>query len=134
MSGRTFPALLVVAMAAMTSPGSAFAQEPGAKEDDAGQVVFNTHCRNCHSTKPGDNRLGPSLNDIYGKPAGQVKGFGNYSGGLTADITWDDATLDKFITDPTAMVSNTTMKPFPGVADAEQRKLIIEFLKTQKPS
>jgi mono/diheme cytochrome c family protein len=26
---------------------------------DGGQVAFNTHCRTCHSTKEGDNRLGP---------------------------------------------------------------------------
>jgi cytochrome c len=102
--------------------------------EDAGQVAFNTHCRNCHSNKPADNRLGPTLHGIYGAKAGQVQGFGNYSGSLTPDITWDDATLDKFITDPTAMVSSTTMKPFPGVADAAQRKLIIEFLKTKSAS
>ena len=32
---------------------------------DEGQVAFNTHCRTCHSTKEGDNRLGPSLHNIY---------------------------------------------------------------------
>lgn len=101
-------------------------------KDDAGQVAFNTHCRNCHSIKPGDNRLGPSLHGVYGGPAGQVKGFANYSGGLTPDIKWDDATLDKFLTNPTAMVSNTTMKPFGGVNDPEQRRLIIEYLKANK--
>lgn len=104
------------------------------KGDDAGQVAFNTHCRTCHSTKPGDNRLGPSLHNIYGAPAGKVTGFTNYSGGLTPDMTWDDATLDKFLTDPTAMVSSTTMKPFAGIADAAQRKLIIDFLKAKPQS
>jgi len=119
----------VIASAAWTLPLAA-AEEQG-KAEDAGQVAFNTHCRNCHSAKPGDNRLGPSLHGIYGAPAGQVQGFANYSGGLTPDMTWDEATLDKFIANPTAMVSNTTMKPFGGVADAEQRKLIIDFLKSQ---
>ena len=109
--------------------GPAQAQGPDTSGDDPGQVAFNTHCRNCHSIKPDDNRLGPSLHGVFGKPAGQVKGFANYSGGLTSDIKWDEATLDKFITDPTAMVSDTTMKPFPGVGDAAQRKLIIDYLK-----
>lgn len=121
------------------SPPAAAAEETAAapapgQGDDAGQVAFNTHCRNCHSVKPGDNRLGPSLHGIVGAKAGQVQGFGNYSGGLTADITWDDATLDRFIQNPTAMVSNTTMKPFGGVADAGQRKLIIDYLKAQSKS
>ena len=60
--------------------------------DDAGQVAFNTHCRNCHSVKPDDNRLGPSLHNIVGAKAGQAKGFASFSGGLTDDITWDEAT------------------------------------------
>jgi cytochrome c len=105
-----------------------------AEEDDAGQVAFNTHCRNCHSVKPDDNRLGPSLHNIFGAKAGQVKDFGNYSGSLTADITWDEPTLDKFLTDPKSIASNTTMTPFGGVADAEQRKLIIDYLKSQSGS
>lgn len=113
--------------------GPAHAQSPPKSGDEnAGQVAFNTHCRNCHSIKEGDNRLGPSLHGVFGKPAGQVKGFANYSGGLTPDITWDEATLDKFLADPTAMVSNTTMKPFPGVREADQRKLVIDYLKANK--
>ena len=81
--------------------------------------------------KPDDNRLGPTLHGIVGKQAGQAKGFGNYSGGLTADITWNEATLDKFIADPKSIASNTTMTPFAGIPDAGQRKLIIDYLKTQ---
>ena len=110
-------------------PLSAIAQDQG--EDDAGQVAFNTHCRNCHSMKPDDHRLGPSLHGIFGAPAGQAKGFANYSGGLTSSITWDEATLDKFITDPKSLASNTTMTPFGGVQEPEQRKLIIDYLKAE---
>lgn len=138
MPRQIMPLVLIAATAwplmAMAEGEPAATAKNDAGKDDAGQIAFNTHCRNCHSAKPGDNRLGPSLSGVYGSPAGQVKGFANYSGGLTPDMKWDDATLDKFISDPTAMVSNTTMKPFAGVADAEQRKLIIEFLKAQKPS
>lgn len=100
--------------------------------DDAGQVAFNTHCRNCHSVKPDDNRLGPTLHNIFGAKAGQAKNFANYSGSLTSDITWDEATLDKFIADPKSVASNTTMTPFAGIQDAEQRKLIIDYLKAQR--
>ena len=67
--------------------------------DDEGELAFNKHCRNCHSAKPGDNRLGPSLHGIVGGPAGQVEGYGKYSGALEG-ITWDEATLDRFIADP----------------------------------
>lgn len=98
-----------------------------AAEEDSNEIVFNNHCRQCHSIKAGDNRLGPSLAGIVGKAGGQVEGFKNYSGALHG-LTWDEATLDKFITSPTSVVSSTNMQ-FPGVADAGDRKKIIEFLK-----
>lgn len=110
-------------------PANAAGGEGG---EEAGQVAFNTHCRTCHSVKPEDNRLGPTLHGIHGAKAGQVKGFGNYSGQLNEQITWDDATLDKFLANPASIAANTTMKPFGGIAEADQRKLIIDYLKAQK--
>lgn len=116
-----------------TAPPASTPDAAGAGGDeDAGQVAFNTHCRTCHSVKPEDNRLGPTLHGIHGAKGGQVKGFGNYSGQLTEQITWDDATLDKFLANPSSIASNTTMKPFGGIAEADQRKLIIDYLKAQK--
>jgi cytochrome c len=111
-------------------PTAAQDAAPDPKAEDAGQVAFNTHCRNCHSMKPDDHRLGPSLHGMFGAPAGQAKGFANYSGGLTSDINWDEANLDKLNTDPKTLASNTTMTPFGGVQEADQRKLIIEYLKS----
>jgi cytochrome c len=69
-------------MSALVSSASA-----GAAEVD-GEVAYNNHCRKCHSLKPGDNRLGPSLFGIVGAKGGQVEGFSNYSGGLSG-ITWE---------------------------------------------
>ncbi len=44
---------------------------------DAGQVAFNTHCRTCHSVKPGDNRLVTDApRDPRRQSAVRVKGFG----------------------------------------------------------
>jgi cytochrome c len=130
---QRFDALAASLAALMLSIAPALAQGKE-QQDDPGQVAFNTHCRNCHSTKEGDNRLGPSLHAIYGAKAGQVAGFGGYSGSLTPDIVWDEATLDKFITNPDSLASSTTMKPFPGIADAAERKKIIEFLKSSTAS
>jgi cytochrome c len=128
---------LFAATLALVLPAAAWAGEaaaPAAEGEDAGQVAFNTHCRTCHSVKPDDNRLGPTLHGISGAKAGQVKDFKNYSGQLDETVTWDDATLDKFLANPTAFASNTTMKPFAGIEDAAQRKLIIDYLKTAKGS
>jgi len=114
-------ASLVIAMMYTT----AAAQDAGG----SAQIVFNTYCRQCHSMREGDNRLGPSLHGIFGEEAGQVKGYANYSGSLQQNITWDEATLDKFLTDATSIAPNTNMI-YPGVADAAKRKKIIDFLKS----
>jgi cytochrome c len=96
--------------------------------DDEAKIAFNNHCRTCHSFRSGDNRLGPSMAGIFGAKSGQVAGYRGYSGGLDG-ITWDEATLDRFISNPMSVSTSTNMV-FPPVADAEERKKIIEFLKS----
>lgn len=101
----------------------------GALADDAdGKIAFNNHCRTCHSPRPGDNRLGPSMYDIFGAEAGKVPGFRGYSGGLSG-FNWDEAMLDKFIANRTSVSTSTNMI-FPPVADPAERRKIIAYLKT----
>jgi cytochrome c len=121
----------IAAMASGLTALLTFCLASVAAED--GQATFNTLCRTCHSTKEGDNRLGPSLYQIYGAKAGTRQGYGNYSQGLTSSgITWDEATLDRFIANPDEVVANNNMKPYKGTSDAAVRKKIIEFLKSSK--
>jgi cytochrome c len=49
----------------------------------------------------------------------------------SAGITWDEQTLDRFITNPEDVVPNNNMKPFKGVPDAAVRKKIIEAMKSE---
>jgi cytochrome c len=122
----TKAALLALAYGAL-----AILPAPARGEANAGPEAFNSNCRTCHSTKEGDNRLGPSLNKIIGRKAGNTSGYPNYSQGLkSSGITWDEATLDKFITNPEAVVPNNNMKPFNGVREATVRAKIIAFLKS----
>nr|HML29164.1 cytochrome C [Hyphomicrobium sp.] len=59
-----------------------------------------------------------------------AEGF-NYSSAVkSSGITWDEASLDKFIANPNAVIPNNNMKPFGGVGDAATRKKIIDFLKS----
>jgi cytochrome c len=96
----------------------------------SGKAAFNNNCRTCHSTKEGDNRLGPSLSKIVGAKAAARSGYANYSQAMrTAGITWDEPTLDRFIANPESVVPNNNMKPFKGVPDAAARKAIIEYLR-----
>lgn len=116
------------APAALALLAAGWVVHAGAAEID-GEIAFNTHCRNCHSFREGDHRLGPALFGIVGAEAGAQKGFNNYSGALQG-FTWDEATLDKLIAQPTAVSPNTTMI-YPPVDDAAIRKAIIAFLKTK---
>ena len=101
-----------------------------AADSPAGEAAFNNACRTCHSWKAGDNRLGPNLHGIVGRQAGSAQGFAYSDSVKNSGITWDDATLDKFITAPDQVVPGNNMKPFTGISDAATRKSIIDFLKS----
>jgi len=101
------------------------AQETGGAE----QQAFNNHCRMCHSSKPDDNRLGPSLLGVVGRKAASVQGYSYSDAMKNSSLTWNEGELDKFIADPEAVVPSNGMKPFTGVGDPHQRALIIAYLK-----
>ena len=92
------------------------------------QLVFNNVCRTCHTVKEGDNRLGPNLHNIIGRKAGSVPDYGYSSSMKDADLTWDRATLDRFIANPDQVVPGNRMKPYGGLTSAEERAKIIAYL------
>ena len=118
-------ALALAALAAVYVPAASEAEEID------GEAAFNNACRTCHSTKPDDNRLGPHLNGIIGRKAGAAEGYAYSAAMKGAGLTWDEATLDKFMANPDAVVQGNNMKPYTGIQDAAQRKAIVEFLNTR---
>ncbi len=101
-----------------------------AGDSTVGQTVFAARCAACHSTKPDDNKIGPSLAGIVGSKSGTVPGF-NFSAGMkNADITWDDAELDKFLANPSGDVHGTKM--FVNLPSESDRQNIIAYLHTLK--
>ena|SRR5260221_5596838 len=83
-------------------------------------------------SKQGKNKVGPSLNGIVGRKAGTVPGFSYTSANKNSGVTWDEATLDTYITDPRKFIPGTKMT-FAGLKDADDRKALIAFLKNQHP-
>ena len=73
---------------------------------------------------------GPSLAGIVGRKSGTTVGY-KYSAAMTAaNLTWDDATLDKFLTGPRQLVPGTRMSvSVPASAD---RQNLIAYLNTLK--
>ena len=115
--------------ALLTINPDAFGQDRAANDAVAdNQLVFNNVCRTCHTLKEGDNRLGPNLHNIIGRKAGSVPDYGYSSAMKDADLTWDRATLDRFIANPDQVVPGNRMKPYGGLTSAEERAKIIAYL------
>lgn len=87
-------------------------------------------CAVCHTAdKGGEDKLGPNLYGVYGKPA--AKGSFAFSPALKdAGLVLDEATLHKWLENPKALVPGNRMS-FPGIKDAAKRQEIIDYLKQQ---
>ena len=125
MKGRILTATLALAFAAARGSGAALAEG----DAEAGKKVFKK-CKSCHTFEPGKKKIGPHLKGVVGRKAGSVEGY-KYSKAMAgADITWDEANLDKFLTKPKAFVKKTKMS-FRGLREESQRADVIAYLKAQ---
>lgn len=116
--------LLAAAMIAAV-PAMAFAEGDAGK----GEKVFRK-CKACHTADKEKNKVGPHLVGIVGRAAGSVEGF-KYSDAMKGSgLTWDEATLDKYLTKPKDLVPGTKMI-FGGLKKDGQRADLIAYLKTK---
>ena len=107
------------------SAGGSEAALAGDGDADRGKAVFEKRCTGCHALDV--DREGPRLAGVYGRRAGGVAGF-TYSKGLkNSGVTWNDATLEKWLSDPDLMVPDNNMSF--SVPKAEERRDLIAFLK-----
>lgn len=119
-------AFAALAMLTLTA-GAAHAEG----DPTAGKTAFRK-CAACHTVQAGKNRVGPSLAGIVGRPAGSVEGF-KYSDAMkafgTGGATWDEASLDAYLTDPKGFIKGNKMA-FPGLKITKERADVIAYLKT----
>ena len=103
--------------------------EPYRSADLAKGEALYAMCRSCHTyVQGGTNMTGPNLWGTFGAKAGHIAGF-NYSDALKASgLTWDVATMDKWIENPRGLVEGTKMS-YVGMKSAEDRAALIAFLK-----
>ena len=128
MSRASITVLPLAAAFALLS-GAALAQSD-ANPDEA-RLAFNNHCRQCHVTREGDHRLGPSLHGVFGREAGSASGFPYSTAMQNADLVWDAENLDRYIENPDAVVPGNNMKPYAGITDPEERAKIIAHLEAE---
>lgn len=114
---------------AVWAQGAALADSGG--DPEAGRKVFQK-CTGCHQIGAGaEHRIGPHLNGLFGSPAAGHDGF-RYSRSLqragAGGLEWHAETLDAFLANPRALASGTRMS-FRGIADADDRRHLIAFLR-----
>lgn len=117
----------LLALAAMAAPAQA-------QDAAAGKRAF-LKCAACHAIKAGaPNKIGPNLWGVVGRKAGSVKDF-RYSAAMKTKgsaIQWDAASLDKWLTRPSAVIPGTSMA-FGGISNPAERAALIAYLKKPVP-
>ncbi|WP_031221394.1 c-type cytochrome [Asticcacaulis benevestitus] len=96
-----------------------------------GERAF-AQCKACHSIEAGkSDGVGPNLYGFYGSKAGGHSATFKYSAAMKAyGVTWDDKTLDTFLTAPTKAVPGTRMA-FRGVTDPKTRAALVDYLRVK---
>jgi cytochrome c len=112
--------------------GGAAAYAQAAPEGLSGDAVrgkaLYQACSSCHSLD--DNDIGPKHRGVVGRRAGTVADYA-YSPALKASgLTWDPASLDRWLTNPQALVPGTKM--YFLLADPQSRADVIAYLVQQK--
>lgn len=92
-----------------------------------GKALYQA-CAACHSID--ENDLGPRHRGVVGRRAGSVADYAYSSALKNSGLTWDEATLDRWLINPSALVPGTKM--FFQIADAQSRADLIAYLKEQR--
>jgi cytochrome c len=109
-------------MAAITTPGAVSVNAANAGDPIRGKDLFEKRCGGCHSLDA--DKEGPRLRNVYGRKACSISSY-KYSDALKgAQVTWDQASLDKWLTNTESVVSDNDMDFH--VQKADERADIIE--------
>ncbi|HEV2701198.1 MAG TPA: PQQ-dependent sugar dehydrogenase [Steroidobacteraceae bacterium] len=94
---------------------------------NAGRAVFRAQCALCHSAETGDNggAQGPNLNGVFGRHSASTN-FGYTAAMKASGLTWNAATLDRFLSSPTSVVPGSAMV-IPVTYNTQRANLIAYF-------
>jgi cytochrome c len=113
--------VLAVAISALAETARA-----GALTGDAarGETLYEA-CQDCHSLDKND--VGPRHRGVFGRKAASLPDY-DYSDALkSANIVWNEETLDKWLTDPQAVAPGAKM--FFHLDNPQDRADVIAYLK-----
>ncbi|OJW65957.1 MAG: cytochrome c family protein [Afipia sp. 64-13] len=117
--------MIAAALLAVVGTGVSQAQ---AQDAAAGEKVFAV-CKACHQVgETAKNSVGPELNGVIGRKAGEAPGYNYSAANKNSGLTWDEATFREYIKDPKAKVPGTKMV-YAGLKDEKKIDDLIAFLK-----
>ncbi|MYM26146.1 c-type cytochrome [Duganella sp. FT135W] len=119
-----FTTVLPACLAALLLTGLAHAQD--GRQIAQGQRLWQKRCSECHAID--SDETGPHHRGVFGRRAGSVKGY-DYSPALRhANVQWDEASLDRWLSDPEKFIPGQNMDF--RVRNKTERAALIAFLKS----
>lgn len=118
-----------VAIASLTA--LAFVTSAHADGDAAAGAKVFVQCSACHTVGvDAQNSVGPVLNGVVGRAAGTYPGYRYSSAMRKSGLTWDEATLQRYLKGPDQVLPGTKMA-FAGIASDADLANVIAYLKQQ---
>ena len=94
---KRMPMFALSALALVASAGAAVADGDAA----GGENPTFRVCKTCHRIgESAKNFVGPELNGVVGRKAGSVPGYNYSDANKNSGVTWDEATLTKYLHQP----------------------------------
>ena len=96
---------------------------------EKGKTTF-VKCGICHALEKDVSKIGPSLYGVFGRKAGSLESFPNYSDAIkSTDIVWGDETIRELLKAPRTYIPGTKMI-FLGIKSDEEIDNLLGYLKT----
>ena len=133
IGGLSFVGFAYAEISEIREVGLAAATDAGAKENapvidlSAAEELYSRRCGACHSLDA--HRIGPRHRGVVGRQAGSLADY-DYSDALRqAAFVWDGALLDRWLSNPEALVPGQKMGF--RLSSQDERAAIIAYLKAQ---
>lgn len=91
-----------------------------------GREVFR-RCVACHVATAPENKVGPHLVGLLGRPAGAVEDFRYSQAMREADLVWTEETLSAYLRDPRGYIPGNRMA-FAGIRQQDDLDALIAYL------
>ena len=102
-----------------------------------GKALFAQRCTVCHTAESGDDggAQGPSLIGVLGRPAASAPQFSYTQALRESKLSWDAATLKRFLSAPAGVVPGTSMAlAVPDEADRDNLIAYFQSVSSQAPA